>query len=45
MAAETLNYEEVSRLLDDVGWQMLAELQRDARISFSELGRRATACA
>ena len=40
MGIETLNYEEVGRLLDDVGWQMLRELQIDARISFSELGRR-----
>jgi len=28
------------RLLDDIGWRILDELQRDARLSFSELGRR-----
>lgn len=28
------------RLLDDTGWQILEELQGDARLSFSELGRR-----
>lgn len=26
--------------IDDVGWMVLTELQRDARISFRELGRR-----
>lgn len=40
MSVGALNYEEVERLLDDVGWQLLTELQMDARISFSELGRR-----
>jgi Lrp/AsnC family transcriptional regulator, leucine-responsive regulatory protein len=29
------------RLLDDVGWRILHELQRNARLSFAELGRRA----
>lgn len=28
------------RLLDDTGWRILDELQRDARVSFAELGRR-----
>jgi len=28
------------KLLDSVGWKMLTELQKDARISFAELGRR-----
>ena len=28
------------KLLDDLGWRILDELQREARISFSELGRR-----
>ena len=28
------------KLLDAVGWKMLIELQKDARISFAELGRR-----
>jgi Lrp/AsnC family leucine-responsive transcriptional regulator len=28
------------RVLDDVGWRLLGELQRDARLSYSELGRR-----
>jgi len=27
-------------LLDEIGWKILNELQRDARISFTELGRR-----
>jgi Lrp/AsnC family leucine-responsive transcriptional regulator len=27
-------------LLDDIGWQILRELQLDARLSFHELGRR-----
>src|SRR4051794_41982422 len=31
---------ESERLLDDVGWQLLRELQANARLSFSELGRR-----
>lgn len=29
-----------TRLLDDTGWKILEELQRDARLSLSELGRR-----
>ena len=29
-----------SRLLDGVGWRILAELQEDARVSYTELGRR-----
>jgi Lrp/AsnC family leucine-responsive transcriptional regulator len=28
------------RLLDEVGWRILAELQQDARLSYSELGAR-----
>lgn len=28
------------RLLDDIGWAILAALQEDARISFADLGRR-----
>jgi len=36
----TLKHEESSRLLDSVGWHILSELQTDARMSFSELGRR-----
>jgi Lrp/AsnC family leucine-responsive transcriptional regulator len=28
------------KLLDSLGWKLLAELQQDARISFAELGRR-----
>jgi Lrp/AsnC family leucine-responsive transcriptional regulator len=28
------------KLLDALGWKMLIELQKDARISFAELGRR-----
>lgn len=28
------------KLLDNLGWRMLTELQKDARISFAELGRR-----
>ena len=30
----------IDRLLDDTGWQVLATLQENARIPFSELGRR-----
>jgi Lrp/AsnC family leucine-responsive transcriptional regulator len=28
------------KLLDQLGWKLLTELQKDARISFAELGRR-----
>jgi len=35
-----LNYEEREKLLDATGWAILHELQQDARIPFSELGRR-----
>ncbi len=28
------------RLLDNTGWKILRELQRDARLSYNELGRR-----
>ncbi len=28
------------RLLDSLGWKLLIELQKDARVSFAELGRR-----
>jgi Lrp/AsnC family leucine-responsive transcriptional regulator len=31
---------ETARLLDPIGWRILAELQQDARIQFAELGRR-----
>jgi len=31
---------QIERLLDEVGWQLLAALQENARLSFSELGRR-----
>jgi Lrp/AsnC family leucine-responsive transcriptional regulator len=31
---------EITKLLDPIGWRILAELQDDARIHFSELGRR-----
>ncbi len=31
---------EIERLLDETGWQILCELQRNARLSFSELGQR-----
>jgi Lrp/AsnC family leucine-responsive transcriptional regulator len=28
------------KLLDDIGWRLLEELQEDARLSYTELGRR-----
>jgi len=31
---------EAERLLDDVGWRILVELQTDGRVPFAELGRR-----
>jgi Lrp/AsnC family leucine-responsive transcriptional regulator len=31
---------ENERLLDDIGWHILDELQQNARLSFAELGRR-----
>lgn len=31
---------ENKRLLDEIGWHILEELQRNARLSFAELGRR-----
>jgi Lrp/AsnC family leucine-responsive transcriptional regulator len=31
---------EIERLLDNTGWRILEELQRNARLTFSELGRR-----
>ncbi len=31
---------ESDRLLDETGWQLLQELQRNARLSYSELGQR-----
>ena len=40
MGILTLNGESVEKLMDDVGWNILQELQTDARISYSELGRR-----
>lgn len=30
----------IERVLDDVGWELLAALQENARMSFSDLGRR-----
>src|SRR5580658_768505 len=32
--------EATSKLLDSIGWNILRELQRNARIAFAELGRR-----
>ena len=32
--------EDWRKLLDDVGWRILDELQQNARVSFAELGRR-----
>jgi Lrp/AsnC family leucine-responsive transcriptional regulator len=40
MAHPTLSSEETDRLMDDLGWRILEELQADARITYSELGRR-----
>lgn len=34
------NSEKAEKLLDDTGWKILRILQQEARISFSELGRR-----
>jgi Lrp/AsnC family transcriptional regulator, leucine-responsive regulatory protein len=31
---------DIERLLDETGWQILRELQQNARLSFSELGQR-----
>ena len=31
---------DTKKLLDEVGWRILGELQMDARLSFAELGRR-----
>jgi len=31
---------EVEKLLDETGWRLLQELQQDARLSYSELGKR-----
>lgn len=31
---------EIDRLLDETGWQLLQELQQNARLSYSELGQR-----
>lgn len=31
---------DIDKTMDDTGWRILAELQQNARISFSELGRR-----
>jgi len=28
------------KLLDDIGWHLLEELQEDARLTYAELGRR-----
>jgi len=35
-----LSESEKEKLLDSMGWKLLAELQKEARISFAELGRR-----
>lgn len=35
-----LHTESTSKLLDSIGWKILGELQRNARIPFAELGRR-----
>lgn len=32
--------ESADKLLDNVGWEILCELQRDARLSYAEIGRR-----
>lgn len=40
MRPNTAEAFEASRLLDGTGWAILRELQENARISFSELGRR-----
>lgn len=34
------NAQEITKLLDPIGWRILAELQVDARIQYVELGRR-----
>jgi Lrp/AsnC family leucine-responsive transcriptional regulator len=35
-----LNDSSKEKLLDSLGWKLLVELQKDARVSFAELGRR-----
>ena len=37
---KTASTETTSKLLDSIGWNILRELQRNARIPFAELGRR-----
>lgn len=32
--------DDLKKLLDDIGWRILGELQQNARVSFTELGRR-----
>jgi Lrp/AsnC family leucine-responsive transcriptional regulator len=32
--------EDTNKLLDDIGWKILMELQKDGRVTFAELGRR-----
>src|SRR5690348_5869854 len=32
--------DDIERVLDETGWQLLAALQEDARLSYSELGQR-----
>lgn len=32
--------EDSNKVLDDIGWKILIELQKDARVTFAELGRR-----
>lgn len=34
------NTQEITKLLDPIGWRILTELQEDARIQYVELGRR-----
>ena len=34
------NTQEITKLLDSIGWRILAELQENARIQYVELGRR-----
>jgi Lrp/AsnC family leucine-responsive transcriptional regulator len=40
MEEKPLSQSDREKLLDSLGWKLLAELQADARISFAELGRR-----
>src|SRR5687767_10332598 len=40
MTIQNLNHKEIDKLMDNVGWRILEELQADARINYVELGRR-----